>query len=115
VTKGAAIVVFKISEGTDEKTLQEFNEWYDEYISRELKRVPEFESGTRFVSGTGKRIYSTYYTISNVDEIPAAYAHNYSEAAKPDLDAWKYWVDRGVLTDVTFDFFKPIFTKNSER
>lgn len=108
--KGAAIVTFRISEQAGEADVKAFNEWYVNYIPRELGRVDEFESATRFVTGTDSCMYCTVYVISDVNKIKDAYHHNYSPEAKEDLEVWNSWLEKGVIYDVTWDFFKPEFS-----
>lgn len=105
MAKGAAVLTFTI----DESIEKEFNEWYNEYVKRMLRTVPQFESVTRYVHVDGGKKYCSYYVISDVAELEACKANIYGAERKPDSDAWKEWVRKGI-TDEYWEFFDTMFT-----
>jgi|GEM_PF-5929586 len=105
MTKGAGILTITV----DASIEKEFNAWYDEYLKRMLRAVPEFESVTRYVSGTGNKNYCSYYVISDADRIPEAKAHVYGADRKADSIAWHEWVEKGIINEY-WDFFVPMYT-----
>lgn len=112
--KTAAIVTFRLSDNATEEQIKEFNDWYVQYIPRETDRVAHFDAVTRFVSGTGHRQYCTLYVIDDVENILEARASNYDEEngplTKQDFKDWDAFIERGILYDVNWDFYKPEFS-----
>ena len=105
MAKGAGILTITVDASIEE----EFNKWYNEYLKRMLRAVPEFESVTRYVSGTGKKNYCSFYVISDANKIPEAKANVYGEDRKPDSVAWNEWVAKGIVNEY-WDFFIPMYT-----
>ena len=112
--KTAAIVTFKITDTATEEEIKEFNEWYRKYIPRETERVDHFEAATRFVSGTGKRTMCTLYVIDDAEHCMEARDSNYDEnngaQTKQDFKDWDDFIERGIICDVCWDFYKPEFS-----
>lgn len=98
------IVRYNVNPDYDE----EFNEYYNEKITKILEVVPEIISGKRLVmERKGIKEYYTIYEIESEDKIESCLANI------PDTQEWKDWVESSV-THLDNGVFKVICSYKKE-
>jgi len=92
---------------------KEFNEWYNAYIPRFMKQVPEIVSAKRVVSiNGGQKEYMSIYEIESEEKIEVALKKISGDDPnrKKDSAEWHEW-EECCLSNIYDGVYKTIYTQ----
>lgn len=104
--KPIMMVTFRIAKEKE----QEFNEFYEQYLPKIMKSVPELLDATRFVADRDDEntYYATVYQLESKEVFDKAKEHLSSPERAKDVADWHVWEDT-FMKDVTFGFYELMY------